>query len=327
MTVKPAWIEAKLSVENNKLSPYMGLFIGIAAVSTASIFIRYAQGEASSFVIAAGRLLIASCLLAPFAWRNFRQEIASQTRKTIWLLIVAGLFLGAHFAAWITSLEFTSIASSVVIVTTAPLWVAILSPVLLKEKITRWVVAGLCISVVGSLIVGLSSACQVTAGQFSCSSAFSGMPGRMIVGNLLALLGAFMSAGYLLVGRKVRGSLSLSSYTFSVYSVAAIFLVLLVIVFKEPVTGFSTSTYMFIIALALIPQIIGHSSFNWALKYLPAAMVSIALLGEPVGTMILSFLLLKESPTFFEVVGGILILLGIVVASKGRGNHKLPAAV
>jgi drug/metabolite transporter (DMT)-like permease len=312
-------------MKSKELSPYLGLLIGIAAVSTASIFIRFAQGDAPSFVIAAGRMLIASCLLAPFAFKTLRQELPQQSRQTRLLLLLGGVFLGAHFAAWITSLEFTSVASSVVIVTTAPLWVAILSPVLLKEKITRWVVAGLLISLVGSFIVGLSSACQIAEGQLACSAVFSGVPGKMIIGNLLALLGAFMSAGYLLVGRKIRNSLSLGSYTFSVYSIAALFLLLLVIVFREPVTGFSTSTYMFIIALALIPQIVGHSSFNWALKYLPAAMVSIALLGEPIGTIILSFLLLKESPTVFEVVGGILILLGILVASRGRGGQSSSA--
>ncbi len=314
-------------MKSKELSPYLGLLIGIAAVSTASIFIRFAQGDAPSFVIAAGRMLIASCLLAPFAFKTLRQELPQQSRQTRLLLLLGGVFLGAHFAAWITSLEFTSVASSVVIVTTAPLWVAILSPVLLKEKITRWVVAGLLISLVGSFIVGLSSACQIAEGQLACSAVFSGTPGKMIIGNLLALLGAFMSAGYLLVGRKIRNSLSLGSYTFSVYSIAALFLLLLVIVFREPVTGFSTSTYLFIIALALIPQIVGHSSFNWALKYLPAAMVSIALLGEPIGTIILSFLLLKESPTVFEVVGGILILLGILVASRGRGGQSSSARI
>ncbi len=314
-------------MKSKELSPYLGLLIGIAAVSTASIFIRFAQGDAPSFVIAAGRMLIASCLLAPFAFKTLRQELPQQSRQTRLLLLLGGVFLGAHFAAWITSLEFTSVASSVVIVTTAPLWVAILSPVLLKEKITRWVVAGLLISLVGSFIVGLSSACQIAEGQLTCSAVFSGTPGKMIIGNLLALLGAFMSAGYLLVGRKIRNSLSLGSYTFSVYSIAALFLLLLVIVFREPVTGFSTSTYLFIIALALIPQIVGHSSFNWALKYLPAAMVSIALLGEPIGTIILSFLLLKESPTVFEVVGGILILLGILVASRGRGGQSSSARI
>jgi drug/metabolite transporter (DMT)-like permease len=142
----------------------------------------------------------------------------------------------------------------------------------------------------------------------------------MFIGNLLALAGAFFSAGSLMVGRRVRNSLSLISYTFVVYTVAALVLISLVIITGQTVLGYSTNTYLWIITLAVIPQIIGHSSFNWALKYLSAAVVSIALLGEPIGTVILAFIFLKESPTIFEVVGGILILMGIFVSS--RGNSK-----
>jgi drug/metabolite transporter (DMT)-like permease len=144
----------------------------------------------------------------------------------------------------------------------------------------------------------------------------------MFIGNILALLGAFLSAGYLIVGRSTRNSLSLISYTFIVYSVAAIVLIILVIITGQKFTGFSSRTYLYIIALAVIPQLIGHSSFNWALKYLSAAVVSIALLGEPIGTVILSFIFLKESPTILEIVGGVLILCGIIISSRSRLNQQ-----
>ena len=275
-------------------SPYLGLLLGIAAVSTASLLIRLAQVEAPSFVIAAGRLTIASLIIGIFAWSKLRIELPTQSRKTMLLLILAGFFLGFHFATWITSLEYTTVASSVVIVTTAPLWVAIFSPLILKERITSWIVIGLIVSLAGSVIVGLNSACSLTSGQLMCQPLFAITSGRMFIGNMLALLGAFLSAGYLIVGRSTRNSLSLSSYTFVVYSVAAIVLIFLVIITRQNITGFSSMTYLYIIALAVIPQLIGHSSFNWALKYLSAAVVSIALLGEPIGTVILSFLFLKR---------------------------------
>ena len=306
-------------------SPYLGLLLGIAAVSTASLLIRLAQVEAPSFVIAAGRLTIASLIIGIFAWSKLRIELPTQSRKTMLLLILAGFFLGFHFATWITSLEYTTVASSVVIVTTAPLWVAIFSPLILKEKITRWIVIGLIVSLAGSVIVGLNSACSLTSRQLVCQPLFAITSGRMFIGNILALLGAFLSAGYLIVGRSTRNSLSLSSYTFVVYSVAALVLIFLVIITRQKITGFSSMTYLYIIALAVIPQLIGHSSFNWALKYLSAAVVSIALLGEPIGTVILSFLFLKESPTLLEIVGGLLILCGIIISSRSRSNQQVMA--
>lgn len=137
-------------------------------------------------------------------------------------------------------------------------------------------------------------------------------------GNLLALTGAFLSAGYLMVGRKIRDELHLTTYIFIVYSVAAVTLLLLVLVSGQKLTGYSPVQYIWLLALALIPQLIGHSAFNWALKYLSAAYVSIALLGEPVGTIILAYFFLREHPTWLEILGGILILLGIGLATQKR---------
>jgi drug/metabolite transporter (DMT)-like permease len=305
------------------ISPYVGLFLGIAAVSTASLFIRLAQEEAPSLVIAAGRLLIASLVIVPFSWKNMRTELPRQPKSNILLLMLSGILLGLHFAAWITSLEYTSISSSVVIVTTAPLWVAIFSPIFLKEKITKWVILGLGVSLFGSTIVALNSACHFSSGQLVCEPIFSISSNRMVIGDILALFGAFFSAGYLMIGRRVRNAVSLSSYTATVYSVATIVLITMVIFSKDQIIHYSNQTYLWILALALIPQLIGHSSFNWALKYLSAAMVSIALLGEPIGTIILAYLILKESPTMLEIVGGALILTGIIVASKSRRETPL----
>lgn len=301
-----------------------GLFLGILAVSTASIFIRFAQTEVPSSVIAAGRMSLATIVILPFAIKSWNEVKPNVNGKTWLLLILAGVFLGSHFATWITSLEYTTVASSVVFVTTAPLWVALLSPVFLKEKLTRWIAVGLIISLLGSFIVGLSNNCTITNQGVSCSDIDNMWSGRYFFGNLLALAGAFLSGGYIMVGRKVRNSLSLPIYTAVVYGVASIVLILLVVITGAKVTGFSPKSYLWIIALALIPQVIGHTSFNWALKYLSAAYVSIALLGEPVGTVILAALLLHEMPTTLEILGGILILIGISVATQRIRRKKRP---
>jgi drug/metabolite transporter (DMT)-like permease len=227
---------------------------------------------------------------------------------------VAGI-LACHFAFWITSLEYTSVASSVVLVTTTPLWVVLFSPILLKEKITKGIYLGLGMAFAGSVIVVLSDICSFPF-SFLWIAVEHFLGGKAILGNLFALAGALFAAGYLMIGRKVREHLSLLAYVFLVYLISAIFLLLF--------TGFtSTSLYVYnpfnwiwLIALAVIPQLIGHSLFNWALRFLSTAYVSIALLGEPVGTVILAYLVLKDKPTLFEVIGGILILCGIYLASR-----------
>jgi drug/metabolite transporter (DMT)-like permease len=309
-------------MKQNPFPPVIVLILGILAVSTASLLIRLAQREAPSFVIAAGRLTIAALILFPFAMRNLRSDIRTITHKNSLLLGLAGLFLGLHFATWITSLEYTSVASSVVIVTTAPLWVALFSPVFLNEKITQWVLIGLGVSLIGSVIVGLNSACTFSSGKVICQTILDMNSSTTVTGNLLALAGAFFSAGYLIIGRRIRNSLNLVSYTFVVYAFAALVLIILVFVTGQSILGYSKITYLLILGLAIIPQLLGHSSFNWALKYLSATLVSIALLGEPIGTVLLSFTLLKETPTVFEIVGGVLILLGILVASRRKPDKQ-----
>jgi drug/metabolite transporter (DMT)-like permease len=293
-----------------------GLLIGILAVSTASLFIRFAQVEIPSLVIAAGRLLIATLVISPFAFRSWKGQPPVMCEKTWGLLILAGVFLGLHFATWITSLEFTSVASSVVLVTTAPLWVALLSPIFLKERITRWVIIGLVVALCGAVIVGIGGICGFLEGQLTCQGLNHLWSRNNLTGNLLALMGALLSGSYLMVGRSVRNKLSLPIYTAIVYGIASIVLILLVLLNRSQVGGYSPSSYIWIVALALIPQVVGHSAFNWALKYLSAAYVSIALLGEPIGSVILAALFLKETPGILEIIGGVLILSGIILATQ-----------
>ncbi|MFZ3078179.1 MAG: DMT family transporter [Bellilinea sp.] len=308
------------SPQRTTAPPMVVLLIGILAVSTASIFIRFAQKEASSLVIAAYRMTLAGLILAPVALPGAMRSMQALKPGQRWLILLSGLFLAFHFGAWITSLEYTSVASSVVLVTTTPLWVAILSPLVLKERIRRETWFGLLITMAGGVLVGFQESCTLEAGKLACLSLHDLLGGQAMLGNALALFGAFMAAGYMLIGRQVRPVLSLFSYTFWVYSISAVFLLLFVAITGEKLTGFSGMTYLWFSLLAIFPQVIGHSSFNWALKYLPAAFVSLALLGEPVGTTILAVIFLKEVPGTGELVGGALILAGIFLASRSGGE-------
>ena len=301
--------------------PFIAILFGILAVSTASIFIRYAQSEADSLAIAAWRLSLATLVLAPIALRRRRTELAAMTWSERGLAWLSGLFLAVHFASWITSLAYTSVASSVVLVSTAPLWVALLSPITLKEPLSRPMAAGLTLALLGGAIVGLSDLCTWNTSGLSCPDMGTFFRGRAFIGDLLALVGAVAAAGYLIIGRRLRKQVSLLSYIFLVYGIAAIALTLSAIAAGLPLFGFSYRTYLWLLALALVPQLIGHTSYNWALAYLSAAYVSIAVLGEPVGSSILAYFLLDEQITTLKLIGAALTLVGIYLATRSETDR------
>lgn len=298
------------------IPPLVVILFGILAVSTASIFIRFAQQEAPSLVIAAVRLTIATLILAPFALIRQRKELVNLQRKQLLLALLSGFFLAVHFASWISSLEYTSVASSVVLVSTSPLWVALLSPFVLKESLSKWIILGLSLTLLGSALVGISDVCSLASTGLVCPPLGDFVRGEAFMGDLLALTGAVMGAGYIIIGRQLRANISLTSYIFIVYGMAAVVLIFVMIIAGQSPFGFLPVTYLMIFLLALVPQLLGHSSFNWALGYLSAAYVSITFLGEPVGSTILAYFILHESPGLFKIIGAILILMGILLASK-----------
>jgi drug/metabolite transporter (DMT)-like permease len=295
----------------------LALVIAILAVSTSSIFIRFAQEEAPSLVIAALRLTFATLLLAPIALLRHRDELESLTRNDLMLGIFSGLFLAVHFATWISSLEYTTVASSVVFVSTGPLWVALLSPVFLDEHITRAAVAGLLVAILGGVIIGLSDACSWNNG-LRCPQLGQVLQGPAMWGNFLALAGAWAVSGYIIIGRKVRAKISLIPYIFLVYGIAAIALIVMMFAAGESPRGYSAQTYGWIFLLAVFPQLIGHSTYNWALRYLPASFVAVTTLAEPVGSAVLAYFILSERPTRGVLLGGVLILIGIYLAARPR---------
>jgi drug/metabolite transporter (DMT)-like permease len=292
------------------------LLIAILAVSTASIFIRFAQLDgAPSLVIAALRLTFATLLLTPIAITRHRAEIRALTGAELSLGLVSGLFLAVHFATWISSLEYTSVASSVVFVSTGPLWVALLSPMLLNEKLTRAAIIGLGLALLGGTVIGLSDACTWSVG-LQCPDLNQVMQGRAMWGNFLALAGAWAVTGYLIIGRKLRAKLALIPYIFLVYGMAALALIIIMFAAGNSPFGYEAKTYGWIFLLAAIPQLVGHSTYNWALRYLPAAFVAVTTLGEPIGSAILAFFILNETTTIAIFIGGVLILLGIYFAAR-----------
>ena len=295
------------------------LLIAIIAVPTASIFIRFAQADAPSLVIAALRLTCATLLLAPLAWTRHREELRNLTRKEILLGAISGGFLAVHFATWISSLEYTSVASSVVFVSTGPLWVALLSPALLNERLTRAAIVGLIIAIAGGLVIGLSDACTWDGG-LRCPELSQLMQGRTMWGNFLALAGAWTVSGYLIIGRKLRTTrnVSLIPYIFLVYGMSAMVLLLLMLIAGQSPLGYPPRTYGWIFLLAAFPQLIGHSTYNWVLRYLPATLVAIITLVEPIGSAILAYFVLREVPTRGVLLGGVLILMGVYLASRPR---------
>lgn len=305
-----------MTKERVRLILPFALFIAILAVSTASILIRFAQTNAPSLVIAALRLTFASLALAPIALTRHRAELRALTRRELLLGMLSGLFLAIHFATWISSLEYTTVASSVVFVSTGPLWVAILSPFFLREPLTRPVFIGMSLALAGGVVVALSDACSWNNG-IVCPSFNQIMHGRMLFGNFLALVGAWMVAGYLMIGRKLRAKMSLMPYVFLVYGMASVCLLIIAFIAGESLFDYHWLTYVWILLLALVPQLIGHSTYNWALAYLSAAFVAVMTLGEPIGSSILAYFILQETPTITVIAGGVLILIGIYLSTRG----------
>jgi len=282
-------------------NPSLALISGVLAVSTGAIFARLA--EAPALVIAAYRVGLASLILAPVAWWKVRDEIMGLEVREYVLAMMSGFFLALHFTTWISSLMYTSVANSVVLVNTNPLWVGILAPVISKDRLSRMTKIGIVISVIGGVIIG--------AGDFATS-------GQALWGDFLALLGSICAAVYLLLGRSLRRRLSLLAYVIICYGSAAIILWALVIALGLPAVGFSSGTYAAFGGMALISQIIGHTSYNWALKWFSASLIAVSLLGEPIGATILAYVIFDEGLTWTKFIGGSLILAAIYLAARGE---------
>jgi drug/metabolite transporter (DMT)-like permease len=287
--------------------PYMMLIVGLLAVSTAALFIRNAQNAgATSLAIAAFRLCLASTLITPAALR-YRHELFALTPRQLGLGLVAGVLLGLHFATWITSLEYTSVISSVVLVTTTPIWVALLTPFLLREKLNPLIFGAIVLGIIGSVIVSVTGDPGTAPKQ-----------DQPVLGNLLALAGAIAIALNFLIGRSLRARLSVTPYIWLTYSGAAITLLVMMIGGGQSFLGLSNDAYLWMILLALVPQLIGHTAYNYALGYVSAAYVGVISLGEPIFGAILAFLFLQEVPKPLQLVGSAVIFAALLLSTRAE---------
>lgn len=293
-----------------RFPPLLVLAIGIVAVSSSAILITFARQErVPAVAIAALRLTLASVVLIPLSFRQAKREWQRLAPVDLGLGILSGILLACHFAFWISSLDYTSVMSSAVLVSTNPFFVALASVLILKEPLRRWNVVGLLIAAVGGALVGLGD-----MGQGGAES---------LQGDALALLGAVTVSGYLLIGRRLRRSLSLLPYITLVYTTAAVVLLAVALAMHTSLLGYSPTGYVLIILLAIGPQLIGHSSYNWALKYVSATLVTVTVLAEPIGATVLAIPILAQVPSPLKLAGGGLILMGIYFAARDESQIEM----
>ena len=293
---------------------YGAVAVGLLAMSFASIFIRFAQNEGvPSLVIAMGRLTLAALLLTPVVLARHRGVLRLLRRGDLLLAAASGALLATHFATWILSLEYTSVLVSVVLVTTSSLWAALLEFFFLRVNLRPVVIAGLLLAIAGGVIIGLGGAGETAPGS------------HPVLGGALALTGALAMALYLVIGRTLCLRIGLLPYIWLVYGCAAMTLIAVVVLTATPVTGYTPQGYLWVALLGLAPQLIGHTSLNYALQYMSATYVSIATQMEPIGSALAAFLIFRERPAALQIVGSLVILAGVIVASLRKGAEGLRA--
>ncbi len=276
------------------MNPRVGisLTLGVLCVSWASIFVRLA--DAPPLTVAAWRLSFAGLPVGLYALARHRPELAALGRRRGLLLVLGGVALALHFGTWIFSLSLTSIASSTALVTTTPIWVAIL------ERPPRRTIIGMAIALAGSVLIAGT--------DFSADA--SGLRG-----DALALAGAIFGAAYLTIGKRLRNELPLAAYVGVVYPVAGLCLMAAAVATASPLLHLSAPTWLWLVLLAAVPQLLGHSLLNWSLRHTTAALVAIAVLGEPIFATLLAVPVLHEVPGVQRVIGDVVVIAGVALAS------------
>lgn len=268
---------------------------GTFFTSLSSIIIRFS--EAPALVISAYRMLFTSLmLLIPVMLYN-KGEFKSITRKEYGLCMLSGIFLAFHFASWISSLKMTTVANSTILVSCSPIFVALSNYIVFKEKLSRKMVLGISMSLIGTIIIALGSS----------QEAF----GNSMFGNMLAFLGAIFVAGYLVIGGFVRKKLSAGIYVFIVYSASTVVLFIMCIAAEIPLYPYALKEFMLFIALAFFCSILGHTVYNYMVKYVSSTLISVSTLSEPIFASILAVLIFNEVPSLYTLSGGIIIITGI----------------
>jgi drug/metabolite transporter (DMT)-like permease len=276
------------------------LIAGVVAVSWAAPLIRLAE-DVPAIVIAATRLSLAALPMLLIAGWTERERTQRLRRRDLLVLALSGVALAVHFGFWVASLQRTSVLSSVALVTMQPIFVALGAWLFLRERPSRRVLIGIGFGAIGALLIFADDLGDAVS----------------LEGNLFALVGALATGTYLVAGRGARQRMSMPAYTAAVYSVTATLLLAAVVVSGESFRGHGSEAWVYLVLLAVVPQLIGHNALNWALGSVPAAIVAVAILGEPAGAAVLAFILLDETPTLLEVGGATLLLAGVYLALRG----------
>lgn len=288
------------------VNPFLAIVLAVLAAAFSSIFTKLST--APPLVIAFYRLLFTVLMIAPFSLnKKGLRELAGIGARDLIMALLAGVFLAAHFAVWITSLNYTSISSSTVLVTMQPLFVIAGGMLFLGERIKKAGLAGAALSLAGSVLIGIN--------DFKVG-------GMALYGDLLAFSGAVFVAGYFLIGRDLRKKLSLLTYVTLVYGTSVAVLICLILLAGSSLYPYPAADWIWFALLALVPTIFGHTVFNWALKYVKAAVVSVSILGEPVGATILAYFIFGQAPTVLQTAGGIIIITGLYVFIRSSSDEN-----
>ena len=278
----------------------MGL--AVVALAFASIFItELERSQVPPLVIAFYRMAIATALMLPWTLTFKRKEIRALDRKDLSLLLLGGFCLAVHFGAWITSLKYVPIATSIVLVNSHPLFVVVASYLFLGERPPRrgWI----------GTAVGL-------AGMAVMSHDALGNLQLAMKGSGLALLGALAVVGYFIAGRKARARINLLSYVTPLYALCSVLLLIWVLIAGDSLAPYSTTVWLYLAALAVVPTIVGHTLFNWALRHVRPTSISLAFLGEPVVASLLALIFFAQRPPLATFIGGVLVLAGVYLTAS-----------
>jgi drug/metabolite transporter (DMT)-like permease len=279
----------------NKTPIYLAIFFSVVCMSTSSIIIRYCTAPA--LVISFYRVIFTAGIAAALG-STAPAGIKELSRRDLGYILVSGIFLALHLGFWITSLSYTSISSSVLFTNLQVIFVLVLSALLLKERVNRWVTGGIMTALLGSLLI--------VQGDLQSGK---------LLGDMLALLSGLFVACYFLIGRKVRARVDVWTYTALAAGAAAVVLLAGCKMAGLNFIGYPRLDWGLFLLQAAGPGIVGHASLNWALKYVKAPIVSVSVLGESVGASLLAFLIFKEALAWYQLAGGLFILVGIYIAA------------
>jgi drug/metabolite transporter (DMT)-like permease len=280
--------------ERDRLSRNLIILVfATIAASWAAPLIRMCHAD--PLVIASYRMIFASLILLP-VYLSRRERIVLPRGGERWLVVLAGAFLAGHFAVWITALTMTSVSSATVLVTIQPLFLTVLAHMILKERVDKWGYLAIALALTGAALISW--------GDFRLSK-------DHLLGDLLALAGALLAAFYLLIGRTLVGKLGTINYTMPLYASSAVLLTVTMFLFGQTYLPGMTSDYLWLVLLAVVPTLLGHSLFNYSLKHFKAHLVGIMILGEPIMASLWALLLFGESPALMTVLGAALIFAAI----------------